>query len=143
MTTRRIRRTCCCRVQNVLTAWWPYRNEIVTKWKRVFHRGPGITTGKSYWNEPLHWFESCIVPALCHTLQGCDAQCIYLISPVISPFSRATVPLLRYAPLTWQRYGGSGTGYSPLCRICVAQLGHHWFRSWLVAWSVPSHDLNQ
>ena len=25
--------------------------------------------------------------------------------------SRATVPLLRYAPLTWQRYGGSGTGY--------------------------------
>ena len=28
-----------------------------------------------------------------------------------SPLAGTTVPLLRYAPLTWQRYGGSGTGY--------------------------------
>ena len=31
--------------------------------------------------------------------------------------SRATVPLLRYAPLTWQRYGGSGTGYESLAFV--------------------------
>ena len=27
--------------------------------------------------------------------------------------------------------------------ICVTNLGHHWFRWWLVTWSVPSHYLNQ
>ena len=27
--------------------------------------------------------------------------------------------------------------------ICVNILDHHWFRSWLVAWSAPSHYLNQ
>ena len=27
--------------------------------------------------------------------------------------------------------------------ICVVELGHHWFRQWLVACSVPSHYLNQ
>ena len=40
--------------------------------------------------------------------------------------SRATVPLLRYAPLTWQRYGGSGTGYHdghPLPRVCLREPG--------------------
>ena len=27
--------------------------------------------------------------------------------------------------------------------ICVSKLGQHWVRQWLVASSVPSHDLNQ
>ena len=27
--------------------------------------------------------------------------------------------------------------------ICVVELGHHWFRQWLVACSAPSHYLNQ
>ena len=27
--------------------------------------------------------------------------------------------------------------------ICVSELGQHWFRQWLVAYSVPSHYLNQ
>ena len=27
--------------------------------------------------------------------------------------------------------------------ICVSELGHHWFRWWLVACLVPSHYLNQ
>ena len=27
--------------------------------------------------------------------------------------------------------------------ICVSELGQHWFRWWLVAWSAPSHYLNQ
>ena len=27
--------------------------------------------------------------------------------------------------------------------ICVTKQGHHWFRYWLVAWSAPSHYLNQ
>ena len=27
--------------------------------------------------------------------------------------------------------------------ICVGELGQHWFRWWLVAWSAPSHYLNQ
>ena len=28
-------------------------------------------------------------------------------------------------------------------RICVSELGKHWFRQWLVAWSAPSHYQNQ
>ena len=33
---------------------------------------------------------------------------------------------------------------SPLVpHICVSELGQHWFRWWLVAWSAPSHFLNQ
>ena len=28
-------------------------------------------------------------------------------------------------------------------QICVSELGHHWFRFWLVACSAPSHYLNQ
>ena len=27
--------------------------------------------------------------------------------------------------------------------ICVRELGQHWFREWLVAWSAPSHYLNR
>ena len=27
--------------------------------------------------------------------------------------------------------------------ICVSKLSHHWFKQWLVAWPVRSHDLNQ
>ena len=27
--------------------------------------------------------------------------------------------------------------------VCVGELGQHWFRKWLVAWSVASHYLNQ
>ena len=27
--------------------------------------------------------------------------------------------------------------------ICVGELGLHWFRKWLVAWTAPSHNLNQ
>ena len=27
--------------------------------------------------------------------------------------------------------------------ICVSQSGQHWFRWWLVAWTAPSHYLNQ
>ena len=27
--------------------------------------------------------------------------------------------------------------------ICVGELGQHWFRLWLVAWTAPSHYLNQ
>ena len=27
--------------------------------------------------------------------------------------------------------------------VCVGELGHHWFRWWLVAWLVPSHYMNQ
>ena len=30
-----------------------------------------------------------------------------------------------------------------MTHICVSELGQHWFRYWLVAWSVPSHYLNQ
>ena len=26
---------------------------------------------------------------------------------------------------------------------CVGKLNHHWFRKWLVAWTAPSHYLNQ
>ena len=27
--------------------------------------------------------------------------------------------------------------------ICIIELGHHWFRKWLVSYSAPSHYLNQ
>ena len=27
--------------------------------------------------------------------------------------------------------------------ICISEVGHHWFRQWLVACSAPSHCLNQ
>ena len=30
-----------------------------------------------------------------------------------------------------------------MTHISVTNLGHHWFRSWLLAWQAPSHDLNQ
>ena len=33
--------------------------------------------------------------------------------------------------------------YQLLPHICVSELGHHWFRQWLVVCSVPSHYLNQ
>ena len=30
-----------------------------------------------------------------------------------------------------------------MTHLCLSKLYHHWFRQWLVAWSVPSHYLNQ
>ena len=30
-----------------------------------------------------------------------------------------------------------------MTHICVVELSHHWFRWWLVAYSAPSHYLNQ
>ena len=30
-----------------------------------------------------------------------------------------------------------------MTHICVGNLGRHWFKQWLVAWSAPSHYLNQ
>ena len=35
------------------------------------------------------------------------------------------------------------THLSLVQHICVSELGQHWFRSWLAAWTVPSHHLNQ
>ena len=35
------------------------------------------------------------------------------------------------------------THLSLMPHICVSELGQHWFRLWLVAWSAPSHYLNQ
>ena len=41
-------------------------------------------------------------------------------------------------------YGDKCLTHLPLVpHICVNELGHHWFRQWLVACSVPSHCLNQ
>ena len=42
-----------------------------------------------------------------------------IVLKIYTGVSRATVPLLRYAPLTWQsqRYGGSGTGYTGVSLI--------------------------
>ena len=30
-----------------------------------------------------------------------------------------------------------------MTHVFVSKLGHHWFRQWLVAWSAPSHYMNQ
>ena len=35
------------------------------------------------------------------------------------------------------------THLSLVPHICVGEVGHHWFRQWLVACSAPSHYLNQ
>ena len=40
-----------------------------------------------------------------------------------------------------EAYGFSSSPLVP--HICLWELGQHWFRWWLVAWSVPSHYLNQ
>ena len=32
---------------------------------------------------------------------------------------------------------------SLVLHICVSELGQHWFRQWIVAWSAQSHYLNQ
>ena len=48
---------------------------------------------------------------------GDTAASFHLASlPILKP-SILTVPSLHYAPLTWQRYGGSGTGYQYWCRL--------------------------
>ena len=38
---------------------------------------------------------------------------------------------------------GALTHWGRVTHICVVELGHHWFRQWLVACSAPSHYLNQ
>ena len=35
------------------------------------------------------------------------------------------------------------THWGRVMHICVVELGHHWFRQWLVTCSAPSHYLNQ
>ena len=35
------------------------------------------------------------------------------------------------------------THWGRVTHICVGKLNHHWFKWWLVAWSAPSHYLNQ
>ena len=35
------------------------------------------------------------------------------------------------------------THWGRVRQICVNKLYHHWFRWWLVAWTAPSHYLNQ
>ena len=44
-----------------------------------------------------------------------------------------------------RRVAGDSGRHDPHCDVivCVNELGHHWFRRWLVACSVPSHYLNQ
>ena len=41
----------------------------------------------------------------------------------------ANTLVLTHLPLVWH--------------ICVSESGQHWFRKWLVAYSAPSHYLNQ
>ena len=46
----------------------------------------------------------------------------YIWEPHLQPSPwLATVPLLHYAPLTWQRYGGSGTDYTVARRCSSTQ----------------------
>ena len=48
--------------------------------------------------------------------------------------------------MTYFRQVGDGvclTHWGRVTHICVVELGHHWFRQWLVACSAPSHYLNQ
>ena len=35
------------------------------------------------------------------------------------------------------------THQGPVTHICISKLDYHWFRQWLVAYSTPSHSLNQ
>ena len=35
------------------------------------------------------------------------------------------------------------TDWGPKTHICVSKISHHWFRLWILAWSTPSHHLNQ
>ena len=35
------------------------------------------------------------------------------------------------------------THWGWVTHICVGNIGHHWFRLWLVAWFAPSYYLNQ
>ena len=35
------------------------------------------------------------------------------------------------------------THWGRVTHICVSRLDHHWLRCWLIAWSAPSHYLNQ
>ena len=55
--------------------------------------------------------------ASCHTFLTCEIA--------------SSIPLACY--LHW--------GF--VMHICVSELGHHWFRLWLVACLVPSHHFNQ
>ena len=42
----------------------------------------------------------------------------------------------REVVVTWQEWKGTRI-------IMVSKIDHHWFRNWLVTWSMPSHFLNQ
>ena len=55
---------------------------------------------------------------------------------------------------TWAAMWGSKASFKVICvslkthlplvpHICTSGSGQHWFRKWLVAWSAPSHYLNQ
>ena len=44
---------------------------------------------------------------------------------------------------SWITQENQLTHWGRMTHICVSKLGHHWLRYWLVAWTAPSHYLNQ
>ena len=58
-------------------------------------------------------------------------------------FDRHCHSLATAAPNEYEHDQINLTHLPPVPHICVIELGQHWFRWWLVAYSVPSHYLNQ
>ena len=52
--------------------------------------------------------------------------------------------LLNYHRISWiiAVWACNSTSSNLVLRICVIELDHHWFRSWLLVCLVPSHYLN-
>ena len=77
---------------------------------------------------------------------------VYIFCLLCLQTKQSMWPLARYKQISqwWQclchmvSLGLSELTHLPLVlHICVSELGHHWFRYWPVAYSVPSHYLNQ
>ena len=79
---------------------------------------------KSSWKLQMSWHQMGIRPSVNNHNDDCDFDYNVTWNPSCNMVIRSQ--LLTHLPL-----------------VCVGELGQHWFRKWLVAWSVASHYLNQ
>ena len=78
----------------------------------------------------MHIFFSALICPILGSHHGCLGNCTYIV--IMDWLSRNRNEKLRkliHLPL--------------VPHICISKSGQHWFRHWLVAYSAPSHYLNQ
>ena len=93
----------------------------------------------AWWHQAITWTNVDISPVRC---SGMHLRAIS--QEILQPWITKISLRITYLKFNSNLPGASELTHLPLVlHVCVKELGHHWFRWWLVAYSAPSHYLNQ